>query len=181
MKLRAARDVNEGEEITTSYCTLLCPASERQQALAPYEIACGCPACLNATVSDKRRNSFLNRKSISPPFNPTSPSGGGPETDDEWVQPVVRMIQEMEEEGIQAQDEYRLTLHQALNAYTMMGHEEKAVYYGKKLYASYLALGQGKAYKRYTEVESLKTSPQWGLMRLARGVNGVPPVLFSFA
>ncbi|KAK0463026.1 uncharacterized protein EV420DRAFT_1150872 [Desarmillaria tabescens] len=47
MQLRAARDIEEGEEILTSYTGILLPAAERAEALAPYGIKCTCRACLD--------------------------------------------------------------------------------------------------------------------------------------
>ncbi|KAF9024824.1 SET domain-containing protein [Hymenopellis radicata] len=54
LKLYAVRNIKEGEEITTSYCELDIPTSQRQKSLAPYGFQCACPHCCDPS-SDARR------------------------------------------------------------------------------------------------------------------------------
>ncbi|KAG9229555.1 hypothetical protein BJ875DRAFT_474513 [Amylocarpus encephaloides] len=50
----AARDIEEGEEITVSYIPLLMKGKDRQARLAQYGFTCDCAAC-QSTTSDKVR------------------------------------------------------------------------------------------------------------------------------
>ncbi|KZV95869.1 SET domain-containing protein [Exidia glandulosa HHB12029] len=59
-QLRAMRDIEEGEEITISYCDALAPRVERQAALERlFCFTCGCPSCSlperEGRLSDERR------------------------------------------------------------------------------------------------------------------------------
>ncbi len=47
MQIRAARDIEEGEELMTAYCAILKPAAKRQTNLAAYDFKCTCVACLD--------------------------------------------------------------------------------------------------------------------------------------
>ncbi|KAK0195507.1 hypothetical protein F5146DRAFT_1025879 [Armillaria mellea] len=55
MEIRAVRDIEKGEELTTYYSDLLVPTTTRQQQLEPYGVRCDCASCSNPRVSDDRR------------------------------------------------------------------------------------------------------------------------------
>ncbi|KAI0132117.1 hypothetical protein BJ170DRAFT_577346, partial [Xylariales sp. AK1849] len=51
----AARDIEQGEEVTVTYAPLLKSHDERQRRLAQYGFRCGCEACLAHTQTDSGR------------------------------------------------------------------------------------------------------------------------------
>ncbi len=55
MEIRAVRDIEEDEEITTYRMHLFLPTTTRQQNLEPYGVRCDCASCSNPRVSDDRR------------------------------------------------------------------------------------------------------------------------------
>ncbi|PBK71607.1 hypothetical protein ARMSODRAFT_781730 [Armillaria solidipes] len=149
MQLRAARDIEEGEEIFTTYTQDLRPAADRAKGLAPYGIKCTCRACLDPAKSDPIRAAVLN---YSPPILLTS--GGGARD------AAVEILARIEEEGLQASDAYHETLDQLFNAYAYAQDEKNALMYGEKLWLANLAAGE-PLYEMFRNVEVMKKTPQW--------------------
>ncbi|KAK0236700.1 hypothetical protein EDD85DRAFT_582918 [Armillaria nabsnona] len=171
MQLRAARDIEEGEEIFTTYTGILRPAAERAEALLPYGIKCTCRACLDPTKSDPIRAAVLNRPCVTVPM--VRDAGARP---DAWVDPAVQTLAKIQEEGLEGSEEYHKTLHQLYNAYVHQNDEKKALMYGEKLWIANLAAGE-KRYDAFRKVELMKKSPQWMIAKMMGGL----PVLRSFS
>ncbi|KAK0433423.1 hypothetical protein EV421DRAFT_1997324 [Armillaria borealis] len=153
MQLRAARDIEEGEEIFTTYTGILRPTAERAEALLPYGIKCTCRACLDPAKSDPVRAAVLNRPCVSVPMT----------------------LARIQEEGLEGSEEYYKTLHQLYNAYVHQNDEKKALMYGEKLWVANLAAGE-KRYDAFRKVELMKKSPQWMIAKMMGGL----PVVRSF-
>ncbi|SJL08514.1 uncharacterized protein ARMOST_11878 [Armillaria ostoyae] len=149
MQLRTARDIEEGEEIFTTYMQDLRPAADRAKGLVPYGIKCTCRACLDPAKSDPIRAAVLN---YSPPILLTS--GGGARD------AAVEILARIEEEGLQASDAYYETLDQLFNAYAYAQDEENALMYGEKLWLANLAAGE-PLYEMFRNAEVMKKTPQW--------------------
>ncbi len=149
MQLRAARDIEEGEEIFTTYTQDLRPAADRAKGLAPYGIKCTCHACLDPARSDPIRAAVLN---YSPPTLVTSAASAR----DAAVQTLARI----EVEGLQASDAYLETLYDLFNAYAYAQDEKNALMYGEKLWLANLAAGE-PLYEMFRNVELMKKSPPW--------------------
>ncbi|PBK71625.1 SET domain-containing protein [Armillaria solidipes] len=79
MQLRAARDIEEGEEIFTNYT-----ATEHAEDLGIYGIKCTCRACLDPVESDPIRAAVLNRPCVTAPM--MREAGARP---DAWIDPVL--------------------------------------------------------------------------------------------
>ncbi|PBK71581.1 SET domain-containing protein [Armillaria solidipes] len=170
MQLRAARDIEEGEEIFTTYTGILRPAAERAEALLPYGIKCTCRACLDPANSDPIRAAVLNRPCVSVPM--VREAGARP---DAWIDPAVQTLARIQEEGLEGSEEYYKTLHQLYNAYVHQNDEKKALMYGEKLWVANLAAGE-KRYDAFRKVELMKKSPQWMIAKMMGGL----PVVRSF-
>ncbi|KAK0236721.1 hypothetical protein EDD85DRAFT_583571 [Armillaria nabsnona] len=149
MQLRAARDIEEGEEIFTTYTQDLRPAADRAKGLAPYGIKCTCRACLDSAKSDPIRATVLN---YSPPTLLPLPAGAR--------DAAVQILARIEEEGLQASDVYHETLHDVFNAYAYARDEKNALMYGEKLWLANLAAGE-PLYEMFRNAKLLKKSPPW--------------------
>ncbi|PBK71606.1 SET domain-containing protein [Armillaria solidipes] len=141
MQLRAARDIEEGEEITTAYTDNLEPAAERARQLLSRGIDCTCRPCLDPAKSDPIRVASC-----------AADSG------------------EDRGEGLEASPEYSHTLRQLFNAYAYVKDEENALVYGKKLWLANLAAGN-PLYDMFRNVESMKKSLQWTRPKWLWGVQ----------
>ncbi len=164
MQLRAARDIEEGEEIFTAYTDILLPAAERAKDLAPYGIQCTCRACLDCTKSDPIRAAVSNRKAVTVPM--VREEGVRP---DAWIDPAVKTLARIEEEELQGSPAYHKTLHQLYNAYVNQNDEKKALMYGEKLWVAALAAGE-KRYETFRNAELMKKSPQWMMAKMTKGM-----------
>ncbi|KAK0236719.1 hypothetical protein EDD85DRAFT_1006517 [Armillaria nabsnona] len=148
MQLRAARDIEEGEEIFTYYTQILLPAADRPEGLAPYGIECTCRACLDTAKSDPIRAAVLN---YSPPALLTS---------DARIDAAVQILAKIEEEELQASAPYCDTLYHLFTAYALTRDEKNALMYGEKLWLANLAAGEPLC-EMLRNAELLKKSPQW--------------------
>ncbi|KAE9401347.1 hypothetical protein BT96DRAFT_992228 [Gymnopus androsaceus JB14] len=170
-----------GTPIPSPYaCNTLASAAERAKYLAPYGIrSCACgPSCSDparAKISEKRRESLRKPLTLFPPPEPTTPR-------DKWIQPAVKRVQELEEEGLQAPELYKRTLHLLVNAYTHLQDVDKALFYAKKLKSVYKAREGVDLPAMYLSKSGLKSSP--GYMAAAMQKNfklppGAPPMLMT--
>ncbi|KAK0433406.1 hypothetical protein EV421DRAFT_1430216 [Armillaria borealis] len=171
MQLRAARDIEEGEEIFTNYTGILRPAAERAEDLGIYGIKCTCRACLDPAKSDPVRAAVLNRPCVTVPK--MREAGARP---DAWIDPAVQTLMRIQEDGLEGSQEYYKTLHQLYNAYVHQNDEKKALMYGEKLWMANLAAGE-KRYDAFRKVELMKKSPQWMMAKMVGGL----PVVRSFS
>ncbi|KAK0478839.1 hypothetical protein IW261DRAFT_1481148 [Armillaria novae-zelandiae] len=170
MQLRAARDIEEGEEILTTYTDILLPAAERGKDLASYGIQCTCRACLEYIKSDPIRTAVNNRKAVTVPI--VQEEGVRP---DAWIDPAVQTLARIEEEELQGSLAYQKTLYQLYNAYVCQNDEKKALMYGEKLWVASLAAGE-KRLKTFRNAELMKKSPQWMMSKMMKGI----PLLRAF-
>ncbi|KAG7443372.1 SET domain-containing protein [Guyanagaster necrorhizus] len=162
MQIRAARDIEEGEELTTAYCGILDPAATRQTDLAPYDFKCRCAACLDPSKSDVRRGGFSRSPVLIPPFIGKGKGKG------DWLDPALKLLAEMEEEGVQASLFYKTTLQQLVHACIYMGDKDRVLLYGRKLDAISRARGDSMD-PSFTSLKKLKRLSQWGMGRRQAG------------
>ena len=162
MQIRAVRDIVPDEEITLTYIDTVATCEERKAQLRKHNIECKCPACLNHAVSDIRRKGFREHPAINAPIV-RDPD----EALDAWIQPALNRLAEMEEEGVEADTAYGNTLLQIVKGYAVIG-DERAVMYGKKLYAFQRASRKEDAedglFLELTELSTLKHAMSflWG-------------------
>jgi len=153
MKLRAARAIEKGEEITCDYLgELLNTTEQRQQSLAPYGFSCSCKACLNQGVTDARRKKYLTWQL----GKRLSKSRRGAD-----LEYAVHLLREMTEDGLQVSPCYHSLLLEITRGYMALGDEENALRFGQRLHAVKVATGKGKAFKQYTSVEAMKKNEYW--------------------
>ncbi len=148
MQLRAARDIEEGEEIFTYYTQILLPAADRAEGLAPYGIKCTCRACLDTAKSDPIRAVVFN-------YSPSALL-----ISDARIDAAVQILAKIEEEELQASPPYRDTLYHLFTAYALARDEKNALMYGEKLWLANLAAGEPLC-EMFRNAELLKKSPQW--------------------
>jgi len=144
MKVRAARVIEAGEEITIAYTGVIAQTKARQKALEPYEIVCTCPACSNPVQSDRRRTQIL-LSDVLALHQRRDP-----------LQAALEKLNLLELEGLQSIDIYRTVLQVVADRYIDKGDKEKAMQYGRQLYEAQCALGQGKAYLKYRDLDKAK-------------------------
>ncbi|KAK0432157.1 hypothetical protein EV421DRAFT_1911235 [Armillaria borealis] len=152
MQLRAARDIEEGEEIFTTYTGILRPAAEHAEALC---IKYTCRACLDPVKSDPIRAAVLNRPCVTVPM--MRDAGARPDT---WIDPPVQTLARIQEEGLEGSEEYHKTLHQLYNVH--QNDEKKALMYGEKLWMANLAAVE-KRYDAFRKIELMKDAETVGL------------------
>ncbi|KAK7435776.1 hypothetical protein VKT23_019474 [Stygiomarasmius scandens] len=121
LQLRASRDIKKDEEIFISYIPagIMDPAPTRQERLEPYRFKCNCQACSNPIVSDERCRKIeevgVLRRTIEVNGN-----------DMGWVQeqlinPSLECMKLMEEEGLQCEELYRVSLLRLAENYSFLG------------------------------------------------------------
>ncbi|KAK0457342.1 uncharacterized protein EV420DRAFT_1644086 [Desarmillaria tabescens] len=164
MQIRAAHDIEEGEELTTAYCAILNPAAKRQTDLALYNFKCTCAACLNPSQSDVKREGFSHRPTLIPPFVGKGKGKG------DWLDPALNMLADMEEEGVQASLYYKAILYQLATTCVYMGDKDRALMYGRKLAAISRARGESVD-TNFTSFKKLKKLPQWGKAERQAGLQ----------
>jgi len=151
MKLRAARVIESGEEMTIAYTRVDTITQSRQKALEPYDMACTCPACSNSVESDKRRTQILLSDALA------LRQGRDP------LEAALEKLNLLEREGLQSIDSYRAVLQVVADRYIDQEDKEKAVHYGKRLYEAQCAMRQGKAYLKYMDLNKL----EWNSKKVA--------------
>ncbi|KAF5365329.1 hypothetical protein D9758_005412 [Tetrapyrgos nigripes] len=127
LHLRATRNIKKDEEITITYLSdLLIPTAERQYQLRSYGFQCGCEACSNPTSSDANRKKI--QKFGEPFFQPMAiPRSGPPPLMDLLINPTLRDIKLMEDEGLESIKAYGDYAGRLMNGYMQLGNktEEK--------------------------------------------------------
>lgn len=136
MQLRAMRDVKEGEEITTQYCTTLDTAADRQKELQRYGFQCTCRSCTDYKTSDPLR--LQCRKTHSPMDSdgtqwsfdlPTSVT----------LKPWLESKAIHEKEGLETTEGYLYSVFMLMKIYAAKGDVENTKLYAKKIAALRLA------------------------------------------
>ncbi|KIK59023.1 hypothetical protein GYMLUDRAFT_60283 [Collybiopsis luxurians FD-317 M1] len=162
VRIYATRDIGVGEEVTISYCDNLAPAAERAAHLSPYGIArCKCsPSCSDeakSKISDERRARFEHEPiTLIPPFD-TPMSAAEPE--DAWVQPAVRRLQELEDEGLEGTKHYTHTAYQLINSYSFLQNVEKVLLYANKLKGVEKVINKRDLNTMYLSEEGIRGNP----------------------
>ncbi|KAF9078723.1 hypothetical protein BDP27DRAFT_1412669 [Rhodocollybia butyracea] len=160
VRVFAVRDIPTGAEITLKYCNIMAPAAERAAALDRYGInPCACSVSCSdparAKIADERRARLKTRSMLVPPSTPEDP-------EDAWVQPAVKQLRELEEEGLQASDEYYHALGGLLVPYLFLQNVDKVLFYAKKLEALSKARDNLKNFEPlYLSREGMKTTESW--------------------
>lgn len=111
LQLRALQDIKAGEQLFTTYCTLLDSAAARASELAPYGIKCSCGSCVGPRVeaSDKLRVSLKTRVDTIQQLYKSNDKNI--QTLRERVLPAaLACFDEMEKDGLQSSFQYGLIL-----------------------------------------------------------------------
>ncbi len=126
LKLYAVRSIKEGEEITTSYCELDVPTSQRQKSLAPYGFQCTCSHCSDPS-SDARRarirkefDAIVNAKRLSMWVENTRLP------DDLLIKETEEALKVMEREGLQGSAYYTANLMHMCAIYNALNNDATA-------------------------------------------------------
>ncbi|EDQ99659.1 uncharacterized protein LACBIDRAFT_334800 [Laccaria bicolor S238N-H82] len=129
--LRAIRDTEEGEELSSSYCNIFQTKSERAELLAPYGIVCACTGCVGAT-----KETDLFRTEITKRFQKIQADHLVWTKDHSRPNPLaasLQLIEEMEKEGLRAAPLFFTLLAIVANVYSAVGHADDAIKYLEKL------------------------------------------------
>ncbi|KAF8146866.1 hypothetical protein K438DRAFT_1689322 [Mycena galopus ATCC 62051] len=113
-QLYAVRNIAQGEELTIAYAGLSLPAEIRQSKLEPYGFRCTCSACCAPSTSNIQRATALTMQIAN--------------IDDGLVKLAL-----IEENGLQACDEYCDALKTVMDLYIALGDAENGSMYAKKL------------------------------------------------
>jgi hypothetical protein len=185
VRLHAIRDIPAGTEITISYCSLLIPAAARARALAPYGItSCLCSgsstSCFEparSRIGDERRARFVRDRTIvvMPPFE--KPDPGTPK--DAWAQPAITRFQELEEEGLEATEQFKSTAHQLMNVYMFLQDTEKALFYAHKLRGAYKLFENEELGSEFLSEKGIRGTQYWQMAEMQKKMS--MPMLMSFA
>jgi hypothetical protein len=95
----AARDIEEGEELTVSYIPLLKKTAERQARLGQYGFRCDCAACRHPTTEGDKRRAKIGRaiESLEQRLSYTSKKNA---TNDKHIARAMSLIEMLEQEGL---------------------------------------------------------------------------------
>lgn len=126
-------------------------------------------------IGDARRAAFRNKPVILFPGRAKS------EPKDAWVQPAVKRLAELEEEGLVAVPLYQTTLYQLVNAYTTLMDVKKVLLYANKLKGVYKAQTEKDLPEVHLTEEGIRKSPSYMMGEMLKNVKGMPPVMMSFA
>ncbi|KAF7316709.1 SET domain-containing protein [Mycena chlorophos] len=128
----ATRDIEEGEELTSSYTIMLASASTRQRMLADYAFQCQCPACTDASASNARR-----AKIIEVDFNPELGLKwiNDASLSDDWlVEKCHAQIALIEQEGLETSEEYWEVFVTLMRVYLCLGDIKTARKWAARAY-----------------------------------------------
>ncbi|KAF8146868.1 hypothetical protein K438DRAFT_2027982 [Mycena galopus ATCC 62051] len=140
-QLYTTRDIAEGEELTLAYTGLNLPAETRQSNLEPYGFQCTCSACCTPSKSNVDRATALKMQITN--------------IDDGLVKLAL-----IEENGLQACDEYCNALKTVMDLYIALGDAENGSMYAKKL-ASRRWNPLANVAERYTTPLAIESHPLW--------------------
>ncbi|KAF4590778.1 hypothetical protein EYR40_009375 [Pleurotus pulmonarius] len=127
MRLYAVRDIQKGEEITTSYCDLLAPFAKRQQYLARYGIHCECPPCLYPVESDENRRRISRLKNAVPAIIKWAATPAL--RDDLLIVPALTILRLLVGEGLEATQHYTQALYHTMLIFAALGTEGDKIGY----------------------------------------------------
>ncbi|KAK0433555.1 hypothetical protein EV421DRAFT_2063169 [Armillaria borealis] len=143
MEIRAARDIEEGEELTTYYSDLLVPTATRQQQLEPYGVRCDCISCSNPGVSDARRREIVKKCQgdiLADRFQrwTTNPSL----SDDYALREGERLLKLVEDEGLEVEMCYSELLSHLVMVHSALGNREEISQYTIRWTTAQVARGR---------------------------------------
>ncbi|KAK0461169.1 uncharacterized protein EV420DRAFT_1530686 [Desarmillaria tabescens] len=156
MEIRAARDIEEGEELTTYYSDLLVSTATRQKHLEPYGVRCDCESCSYASVSDDRRREIamkcqkdvladrLHRWCMDPGLS-----------DDFTLREGERLLKLVEDEGLEVETSYSEVLFHLIMVHSALGNSEEANQYTTRWTKAHIS--RGRSFKDlFEEIVTLK-------------------------
>ncbi|EDR00126.1 uncharacterized protein LACBIDRAFT_314728 [Laccaria bicolor S238N-H82] len=130
-ELRANRDIEEGEELFSSYCDNLRTKSERAEQLAPYGIVCACPGCVGATKeTDLLRSELVKRiEKIRADHHVWMKDRTRPNV----LAASLKLIAEIEKEGLAGAPSFTSLLGMVASVYSTSGNTNSAAEYLEQL------------------------------------------------
>ncbi|OCH89393.1 SET domain-containing protein [Obba rivulosa] len=135
LQLTAMRDIAVGEQITISYCDVFLSQAERQKGLKRFDFICTCRACKDYKHSDKRRRQISASKAVLEQSifdwieDPTLP-------DDYLEKKYLRLLDLMDQEGLQASGTYATCKEMLAKVYAALGDPERSVQYATEFISS---------------------------------------------
>ncbi|TCD61404.1 hypothetical protein EIP91_008508 [Steccherinum ochraceum] len=142
MQLRAVRDIEKGQEITTQYCELGVPFVVRQKMLASYNFSCGCESCLYPKTSDSRR--FKCANAVARHGYPKDWSRDFELPKVTAVKPLLEIRDLLLQEGLECSSMYGFIVFLLMKTYAARGDVAKTREYAGK-YNVWRLAGFGKA------------------------------------
>lgn len=163
MQLRAARIIKKDEELTTQYCELMKPSAQRQESLAPYEVQCSCPSCLNPAVSDPRRVELAHWPDAEYTKKWNSWLRDAKLKEDTMSSLLKEKLKVLEEEGLETTGRYQIILQWIINSYVVIADEKNVIVWGKRLGKWHLAhSGNQREMTRLSTLTIHRANFQWG-------------------
>ncbi|KAJ7474732.1 hypothetical protein FB451DRAFT_1088372 [Mycena latifolia] len=123
--VRAVRDIQEGEEISTQYCALNALKLHRRQFLAFCMDSCGCSVCTNSVAADA---SEARRKAIASysPWSIVNHLASSIDAPDKLLADILQCAQNIDDEGLQNILFYPMFLDMSGRLAAMDGNKELA-------------------------------------------------------
>ncbi|EEB92650.1 hypothetical protein MPER_08809, partial [Moniliophthora perniciosa FA553] len=138
MILRASRDIKAGDELCISYISnLLSPTASRQRDLRSYGFQCTCGRCSNSSISDARSEEFREINKPKAMMIEGDSRAGLRTLREEHVDPMIRAIKLLEQEGLTSIEEYGNMLSRTSQASASILDKKSEQKY-KKMYETFL-------------------------------------------
>ncbi|KAJ7072773.1 hypothetical protein C8F01DRAFT_1243798 [Mycena amicta] len=131
-RVHAVRDIEQDEELTSTYGLLMVPAMERQEGLDQYSFVCTCDSCMDTDASDARRAALLELDFNVPLLLKWAEDRSLP---DDWlVNKCHGQIELLEREGLQCTDEYWEVFVTLMRVYLCFGDIKTAREWATRAY-----------------------------------------------
>ncbi|KAI0309460.1 hypothetical protein OF83DRAFT_1089052 [Amylostereum chailletii] len=121
MELRAMQKIRKGEEMTTTYGSLVEPRANRRKKLLPYGFTCSCVACADPSSDARRRAIFLGPLRFPIPGLVS-------------LKESLKQMRLIEDQGLESATQYIEILKCVAKAYGKIGNQEKEKEFRKKVY-----------------------------------------------
>ncbi|KAK0485898.1 hypothetical protein IW261DRAFT_1452639 [Armillaria novae-zelandiae] len=156
MEIRALRDIEEGEELTTSYSDLLVPTATRQEQLEPYGVRCDCESCSNPRVSDDRRMEITKKCKGDILADRFSRWSMNPRLSDDFaLREGERLLKLVEDEGLETDICYSELLLHLTMVHAALGNTKETGQYTVRWINAHVARGRSSE-DLFEEIQTLK-------------------------
>ncbi|POS75762.1 SET domain-containing protein 5 [Diaporthe helianthi] len=126
----AIRNIQEGEEILTTYVPLLTDTERRNQRLQPYGFRCDCAACRTGASDARRLRAGKDLEELKKALQTGTPSTRTRSAKDRLMLSAKALAEYVEEEGFA--DYYIITSRLAFDHAVLASNKSNARQWGKK-------------------------------------------------